>query len=221
MNNKTVRILLFALSGLLFAAGAFLLLRNFIRMPGKYDAPPTEAERMVFTAPTPKPTIRPAGAKVEENEPLPSPTPVSLADPVMISFPEGKLQCPVEPVGVDSDGAMDAVPDAKIAGWYRYGVSPGEPGNALLDGHVRWKGELGTFSYLKEMELGEEVVIEYSDGSFRSFHVDSIETYLAEDVPLETMDLDLGGEPKMTLITCAGDFDETGHSKSRVIVICK
>ena len=36
------------------------------------------------------------------------------------------------------------------------------------------------------------------------------------------MKLDIGGEPRMTLITCLGDYNSAiGTSESRVVVICR
>ena len=47
----------------------------------------------------------------------------------------------------------------------------------------------------------------------------SVTTYPHDGVPWSVMDT--GGEPRLTLITCLGDFDSSiGSSKHRVIAVC-
>ncbi len=97
---------------------------------------------------------------------------------------------------------------------------PGEEGNAILDGHVRWKGKEGYFAKLKEMEIGDEVFIQFADSSVKYFEIVKLETVLLAEFPAEA--LESGGEARMTLITCLGDYDRSlGTSRSRVIATCK
>ncbi len=154
---------------------------------------------------------------------IPSPTDRNLITaPVKIYFNDAEVSASIEPVGLTEDGAMDAVASATVAGWYEDGPSPGQYGNALIDGHVRWKGRIGTFSVLNDMQVGDEVVIEYEDGSFRYFYTQSVNVYLLEEFPPEVMATDEGGEPRLTLITCLGDYDQSiGTSRSRVVVVLR
>lgn len=69
------------------------------------------------------------------------------------------------------------------------------------------------------MEIGEEVAIEYNDGSVRYFKVRSVDTYYLYELPPTVMGL--GGDTRLTLITCLGDFNhDIGTSEHRVVVVC-
>jgi hypothetical protein len=56
--------------------------------------------------------------------------------PVSIYIPSIELMTVVEGVGVTKDGKMD-VPSGKTnkVGWYKYGITPGKSGTAVLDAH--------------------------------------------------------------------------------------
>lgn len=203
--------LLYIVIGAVFLTGVYLILRQYVLFPEKYVEPPTPAPTATLA-----PTLAPSATPL----PTPSPTPYVKKIPVRIYFTDHKLQAEILPVGVTENNEMATIDSAKDAAWYQFGPSPGEPGNALINGHVRWKGEKGTFSILKEMKTGEEVVIEFDDGTFKYFTVDSLNTYLLDEVPASVMDLK--GDSRMTLITCLGDYDHAlGTSRSRVVAVCK
>ncbi len=212
-QSKVFWAIIYVLIAALLLGGIYMVVREYIWIPGPYEAPPTPAPTV---AATPAPTLAPSDTPL----PTPSPTPYVQKIPVRIYFTGYERQADIYPVGVTEDNAMDTLDSAKDAAWYQYGPSPGEPGNALLNGHVKWKGELGTFSILKEMKVGDEIVIEYEDGSFKYFEVTNLDTYLLDEIPSSVMDL--SGESRTTLITCLGDYDTSiGTSRSRVVAVCK
>lgn len=112
------------------------------------------------------------------------------------------------------------MPKPDVATWYRYGATPGDEGNAIVAGHVRWAGKRGDFALLHDIPVDDEVIITLDNGEERVFKVISNSTFKLKDVPDWVMAL--GGEERLTLITCAGEFDrDMGTSNSRTIVICK
>lgn len=208
MRRKSIRTTLYVISALVFTAGLYLTLKQFVLFPTPYTPPPTP----VATTARPTPTIT---AIIP-----PSPTPYVKLFPVLISFPDQQRQCEIVPVGKKEDNEMETVDSPTLAAWYQNGPSPGEEGNAILNGHISWKGTKGTFSILSDMETGEPVVIEYEDGSYRYFHVESVDVYRIDDWPANV--LNTGGETRMTLVTCLGDYNPSiGTSESRIVVICK
>ena len=217
LNKKWVRITVYSVFGAIFLLGVFLTVRQFVLLPVHYEAPPTPAP----VQPTPVVTPAPV-APGETPAPTPEPTPIpELADPVRIFFPRFEQQCDVQPVDLDS-WAEGGVPSATTASWLEIGPVPGEPGNALLAGHVTWKGVKGTFSLLKEMTAGDEVVIEYADGTFGYFKAESVNTYLTDEIPENLLSVYFAGDPVVTMITCLGDYDrELGTSRSRVVMVLK
>ena len=144
--------------------------------------------------------------------------------PVRIYFTAAEVMADILPVGIIEDGEragqMDTIDDPDVAAWYEPGPAPGGPGNALINGHKSWKGKIGRFSVLWDMQTGDEVIIEYADGSLAAFYADSIAFYPYNAVPDEVMSLE--GESRVTLITCYGEFDrQAGTSEERCVVVLK
>ncbi len=223
--RKALQIILFILSGLLFIAGIFLVVREYVLLPGEY----VEPEIIVTPSPTASPT--PAPTPSATNAPAPTATPVlstpkaQLTAPVRIYFPDRKIMMDVQPVGKVEEGAkkgqMATIDSATIAAWYEPGPIPGETGNAIINGHVRYGGVKGYFSILPELELREQVIIEHEDGSFTTFRVSSVDVYPYNKVPSSVMELE-NEKAILTLITCHGEFQhDVGTSEERCVVICE
>lgn len=124
----------------------------------------------------------------------------------------------VERTGVNDRGELDVPADARTLVWYRYGPSPGDPGSAVIAGHLDWKGVLGVFHQLAATSVGTTVTVHYSDGAERSFTVTAVELV---DKPAVAVDGTFfrNGASVLRLVTCGGEFDDAVNSyKSNVIV---
>jgi hypothetical protein len=228
MSRKKINILLYIISGLLLMSGIFLVIRQYVLIPGEY-VPPGED---VLVTQTPVVTLSPTpvnantGAQPSPTPTAtPSPTPYVKPIPLRIYFLEAEVMCDIVPVGRIEEGPkkgqMDTVDDPDLAAWYELGPAPGEPGNALLNGHKSWQGKIGRFSVLWSMEADDVVAVAFENGTYRYFAVISVSFYPYDDVPDEVMYLD-SQTPRMTLITCYGDFDRLiGTSKQRCVVVCE
>ena len=79
--------------------------------------------------------------------------------PVRICIPAVRLSAKVIPVGLQKDGRLGVPKSSHVVGYYRDGVLPGEPGNALMAGHVDdYKGP-GIFYPLKKVKPGSIVLL--------------------------------------------------------------
>ncbi len=217
--------LLLAASIVLFAAGVWLLVRQYVFIPDAYVAPPTPT---AAPAPTPGPTAAAVAT--------PSPTPYVKKIPVTLHFTEREISCPIEAVGIvddvdkkgnpilDENGEpvkiMGTIDSEKVAAWLEDGPSPGEPGNAIINGHIRWKKVAGVFSVLSDMAPGEKMAVTYDDGSVMYFAVASVDVFTIDDWPAWVMEQ--SSDTRMTLITCHGEWNSSqGTSNERVIVVAK
>ncbi len=218
---------LYCVAGALFLTGVFIILRSetllFTRNSG--DPPsatfPPDDNVLISVVDTPAATAVPSdGAAAEPASPSPVPTAEPSA-PVSIFFEGHDIVCRVEPVGAADDGTMATVPSHNVVGWYMYGACPNGEGNCIIAGHNRYAGQKGSFSLLHDgLKTGERVGVTLADGSTVFYRVVSITTYLYNEVPNEVMDL--GGERRLTLITCLGDFDyDLQMSRSRVVAVCE
>ena len=117
---------------------------------------------------------------------------------------------------------MGTVDSEKVAAWLDASASPGEYGNAIFNGHVSWKKVAGVFSVLPKMEEGEEIIVEYDDGSTMTFTVTNVDIYGIDDVPETVMAYDTG-DSRMTLITCYGESWNSGLGtrNQRCVVVAK
>lgn len=228
MDRKKINILLYIISGLLLASGLFLVIRQYVLLPGEYVPPgqdviPTQSP---LATPAPTPGNTNTGAQPSATPQVsPTATPYVKPIPVRIYFLDDEVMCDIVPVGRieegEKAGQMATVDDPDLSAWYEPGPAPGEPGNAILNGHKSWQGRIGRFSVLWSMEVDDIIAVAFESGTYQYFAVTSVSFYPYDDVPLEVMDLNTEF-PRMTLITCYGDFDRlVGTSKQRCVVVCE
>lgn len=145
--------------------------------------------------------------------------PAQRPDPARLAIPALGIDAPVVAVGIEDDGEMEIPADVDQAGWYRFGASPGAEGSAVIAGHVdsRTQG-LGIFARLRELEVGARVDVAFADGTSEVFVVTARQEIDKPTVPLDAV-FSRSGSPRLTLITCGGEFDATERSyRSNVIV---
>lgn len=216
LKNKILFGILFAAIAALFIVGVLLIIQEN-SIPTDDTPPPNITPPPTFT-PTPAPS-GPPGQETLEPTSTPQPTPYIPPLPVKIYFPRLKVSTEIIPAGINADGEMAAAEDAHIATWYMYGASPGEQGNAIIAGHVTWKGKKGNFAVLPQLKEDDEVVIEFREGYTRKFRVVSNDAFDLDSIPDWVMKLD-SGDARVTLITCAGEFDrQLGTRNKRNVVV--
>lgn len=226
MKRKGINILLYILSALLLISGIFLVIRQYVLLPGEYTPPEDDVVTTAAPSVTPSPTPVNTGTGASGTPAVtPTATPYVKPIPVRIYFIKAEVMCDIVPVGQytegDKKGQMETVDDPDLSAWYEPGPAPGEVGNAILNGHKSWKGKIGRFSVLWNMEVDDLVAIAFEDGTYKYFAVNSVDFYPYDSVPDDVMDLE-SDEPIMTLITCYGDFDRVvGTSKQRCVVVCR
>lgn len=130
------------------------------------------------------------------------------------------VDAPIEPYGINSRTGQMAVPrNTRDVAWYEYGPSPGQPGSAVLAAHVDLASQgPGVFYRLRDLEPGEQIVVEYEDGSVGAFEVQARVTYDKDELPLETV-FSREGNSVLTLITCGGGFSESAQSYDSNVVV--
>ncbi len=121
-------------------------------------------------------------------------------------------------VGLAPDGSMDAPQVGDAIAWYSLGPLPGSTGNAVLAGHVDWDKRPAVFWRLRELEPGDEMTLEFSDGSSLTYRVQWSEQYQVGAEPLGRVYENLTVSA-LTLITCTGEFDRGSRGyRDRLVV---
>ena len=103
--------------------------------------------------------------------------------------------------------------NAKVAGWYDRGPTPGEVGSAIMDAHVDsalMSDYRGAFYYLGLTKPGMQVDITRADHTVAVFTIDEVQASLKSDFPTQKV-YAATNYPALRLITCGGDFDKKTH----------
>ncbi len=142
---------------------------------------------------------------------------IPTAHPAQLLIPSLNVHRAVEEVGVNRYGVMNVPVNSWNAGWYKGGPVPGAPGDAVIEGHAGYPGQPVIFGRLGDLRPGDQVIVELADKSRRLFVVVSKAT-----LPVGTAPPGFAepyGPPRLTLITCTGDFNDTSKTYSRRLVV--
>lgn len=146
-----------------------------------------------------------------------APTNPSLA-PLTIRIPAIGVTSPLISLGLNPDNTLEVPADFSVAGWYRYRPVPGEPGPAVIAGHVDSRVGPAVFYRLKELPPGAIVEVDRSDGSTAVFTVTGTEEHDKDAFPTERVYGPTAGA-ELRVITCGGTFDwSTRHYNDNIIV---
>ena len=159
----------------------------------------------------------PASTTPTTRPPATEPAPRHVSPPAEITIPAIDVKATLVPLGLNADGSME-VPEFGLAGWYRNGPKPGEPGPAVVAAHVDSRAGPDVFARLHELRPGDEIVIRRDDGSTDTWVTRSSEQAPKDELPTERI-WNATDEPVLRLVTCGGNFDQaTGHYVDNVIV---
>ncbi|MFF4905310.1 class F sortase [Streptomyces sp. NPDC001260] len=144
------------------------------------------------------------------------------AVPDRVRIPTIRVDAPVMPVGLDSDGWVGAPPpeDPNLAGWFTGAVSPGEKGTAVVVGHVDNKSGPAVFYGLGALKKGNRVEVARKDGKTAVFEVYGIEVFAKNNFPGDRV-YGSKGEPELRVITCGGGFSKQHGYDGNVVVFAR
>lgn len=113
-------------------------------------------------------------------------------------------------------------PSYDHVGWFTGSPTPGDPGPAVLLGHVNGRqGVPSVFFSLAELRPSDTVSVRHDDGSQNVFKIYRIEQYPKDQFPTTSVYGDTAG-PELRLITCAGAWDaDIGHYQDNTVVYAR
>ena len=145
----------------------------------------------------------------------------SALNPVRLIIPAIDINASVEDVGTQANADL-ATPSQNPwldVGWYNLGPRPGERGSAVIDGHLdRPGGFPAVFWLLRDLHMGDEVLVKDNSGKTLRFQVTRIELYAPQDAPIQDIFGNSGGT-FLNLITCAGDWIPSQHQTNLRLVV--
>jgi len=145
----------------------------------------------------------------------------SALNPVRLIIPAIDINAPVEDVGTQANADL-ATPTQnpwQDVGWYNLGPHPGERGSAVIDGHLdRPGGFPAVFWNLRDLHVGDDVLVKNASGKTLRFQVTRIELYEPQNAPIQDIFGNWGGT-FLNLITCAGDWIPSQHQTNLRLVV--
>lgn len=164
----------------------------------------------------------PTGSGTAAPTAVPDPVTAAVAGPTPTTLDIPRLGIEGEPLvglGLDPDMSIEEPPVTApdVAGWYELGVHPGDPGPAVILGHVSGRPPgaprpiSGVFARLHTLRPGDTITVGRDRAEPARFVV--YETTRAPKVafPTERVYGNTAG-PELRLITCGGDFDTSRRS---------
>lgn len=207
MKNKSSLLIFLCIAAAVLIAGGGVYYWLYGSSPEEVLPPPIVEE-------LPEPEPEPEPEPIPEREPL-------VAWPVRMYIPALGVDAEIQDTGSDSQGAMHIVPSADIISWFRGAAIPGNDGNCFLAGHNRWGGKDGSLIEMDVLNIGDEMDIEYADGTRLKFMLESVFVYALATAPAHLI-MNAEGEARVTVITCKGPFNTAiGTSDYRIVAIFK
>lgn len=139
------------------------------------------------------------------------------SDGLRLRIPTLGVDALISELGYDAEGQLEVPNEAGSVGWYSISAQPGESGNALLGGHLNWRGLRGVFDRLDELNDGDLIYLVQS-GEEMVFQV-SLSRSVAADASLQEVLRAPAIGSTLTLFTCGGTFDRgAGEYDQRLVV---
>lgn len=164
----------------------------------------------------------PAPPAVAPVAPAPGPT-IAPPIPVAISIPRIGVASTLIQTGILPDGTAEVPPvdTPEQASWLSESPRPGEPGPAVIYGHIDGAGQRGVFADLDQLAAGDRVLIGRGSAPPAEFEVYAVESYPKTEFPAAKVYGDTEG-PELRLVTCTGPFDRAaGHHRDNLVVYAR
>ena len=138
--------------------------------------------------------------------------------PVRLQIPAIGVSTPLVKLGRLPDGSLEVPKPWDVAGWYDKGPRPGQPGPAVILGHVDSTNGPAVFYQLRSLRPGDTVRVGLADGRILVFRVQRIQRYPKDEFPTEAVYFPTLNR-ELRLITCGGEFDYAARSYRDNIVV--
>lgn len=216
----------------LFVAGFGLMVAAIVVIVVTSSSPqkteiPTDTKVSVLPGPsitvpaTPSPsttgvTVPPLSSRVGIVVP-----PKPIPDGVRLIIPSIGVNATVVSLGLNADGTLQVPASFDQAGWWSGGTFPGQPGPAVVVGHVSSVAGPAVFYRLGLLHPGDLVTVTNGSGTSATFSVTRLMEVNKDNFPTQLVYGPVS-DPELRLVTCSGSFNSsTGHFVDNTIVFAK
>ena len=139
--------------------------------------------------------------------------------PSRLSIPALGIDAKVQHVGISSAGNVMVPSNFTDVAWYKWGPAPGEPGTAIIDGHVDNGLSLaGVFKRLDQIQTGDDIDVVTASGTKLAFVVTGIQSYPYQQVPMAAITAPKR-DAELALITCDGGWVQGQRTYDHRLVV--
>jgi sortase (surface protein transpeptidase) len=140
------------------------------------------------------------------------------ARPVRVEIPAIGVNAPVIRLGLNPDHTLQVPTNFGDTGWWSGGPRPGDPGAAVIAGHVDSHTGPAVFFRIGDLRPRDTIIVDRRDGSRARFTVLGSEQYSKAHFPTARVYGRTRGAT-LRLITCSGTFDRaSGHYLDNTVV---
>lgn len=159
----------------------------------------------------------PAGVVSSSSQGSPKAVTASKADR-RLSIPSLGVDAAIQTVGLTREGNMAVPSNNTDVNWLKQGPWPGNPGNAVLDGHLNGGPNVpAVFQNLQKLKPGDYVYV-IDKGKQLRFKVTGSQAYYDSQAPLDKIFGGTSGS-HLNLITCSGNWDKTKKDYNKRLVV--
>jgi sortase family protein len=169
---------------------------------------PPSSQQPTRGSSSPPPTRAPSAEPADTGH-----KPLRASKPVGIRIPAIGVRSKVNELGLTEDGSL-AVPQLgphlDQAAWFDKSPTPGQPGPAIIEGHVDSEKGPSIFFQLGAVRPGDQIQVTRDDGIELVFIVNAVRDFPKKKFPTSVVYGGQLGRPQLRLITCS-DFNATTH----------
>lgn len=140
--------------------------------------------------------------------------------PRFLGIEKLNMKARIQPMGVNSEGAVQAPVNIYDSGWYTGSAKPGSPGAAFIDAHASGATRQGLFAYLDTLKNGDTITVEQGDGTIFTYKVVHSETVARDAVDMKKA-LSVYGQADegLNLMTCTGAWIKNEETYDKRVVV--
>ena len=105
----------------------------------------------------------------------------TVAEPVSLDIPAIRVSTRLIHLGLTRAGTLQVPATVGVAGWYTGSPRPGEPGGAVIAGHIDGRAGAaevdGVFYLLRFLKPGEKIYVRRADGTLAVFTITEVRLY--------------------------------------------
>jgi hypothetical protein len=188
------------------------------QLSGSESQPPAKLARMAATAPLRPIVVRGGRPQLGSGAAGPATNVDRPAEPSELAIPSLGVHADVQRVGSIATGIE--VPQVGRAGWFDEGPRPGEPGRAVIIGHLDSQSGPGLFALLPGIDRGTDVSVTDASGAVHRFKVVGKAEVTKATFPSAAV-YGPSESPVLVLITCGGPYDPATGYRDNVLVYAR